>query len=339
MYEISQTLLALPDAKLPTVLSMSYSQDEAAQCINNLATANPAGNFPLNLSSSAFSDACPSAAIYIQATNAAFAALTGRGVTLVGSSGDTGAPGHGNDECASGALNSAFPPSSPWVTAVGATQLHGGTAMTKPKTPICKQLAQNSYGCAAGGTEVVCSTDTGAYITSGGGFSTVAPQPAWQRAAVAAYLASPGVLPAAGSFNPRNRAYPDVAAIGHNFLISQSGASWPLPNTSDQDGTSISAPIWAGIISLVNAARLAAGKPTVGFANPAIYHLGATEPGAWHDVTAGSNRGTESGCDGPACSIGSSNVCPGFSAAPGFDAATGWGSPNVKELIAAWKEL
>ena len=44
--------------------------------------------------------------------------------------------------------------------------------------------------------EIVCSTDTGAMITSGGGFSNRFPRPSYQDAAVRLYLGRDGVPPA-----------------------------------------------------------------------------------------------------------------------------------------------
>lgn len=49
-------------------------------------------------------------------------------------------------------------------------------------------------------------------------------------------------------------------------------------------GTSAAAPVVAGIIALLNDARLRAGKPTMGFINPFLYSLG---PGPIADITAG----------------------------------------------------
>jgi kumamolisin len=65
-------------------------------------------------------------------------------------------------------------------------------------------------------------------------------------------------------------------------------------------GTSAVAPLWAGLIARVNAAK---GSP-VGFANPSLY--GA--PKAMRDITQGGNGD--------------------YAAAIGWDACTGLGSPN-----------
>ena len=55
--------------------------------------------------------------------------------------------------------------------------------------------------------------------STGGGFSEVAAQPTWQTAAVAKYLATPGALVGAPTFNTTGRGYPDIAALGHMFYV------------------------------------------------------------------------------------------------------------------------
>lgn len=78
--------------------------------------------------------------------------------------------------------------------------------------------------CAGPGSEeVVASTRTLSSITTGGGFSNLQPVPAYQVAAVAAYLSSGATLPGPGDFNSTGRGYPDVSAIGHNFIVADNG--------------------------------------------------------------------------------------------------------------------
>ena len=52
-------------------------------------------------------------------------------------------------------------------------------------------------------------------------------------------------------------------------------------------GSSVSAPIFASIINLINEERLNAGKRTVGFINVALY----ANPQLLNDVTSGNNMG------------------------------------------------
>jgi len=130
-----------------------------------------------------------------------------------------------------------WPTSCPFITAVGASQIENGVSKGPFKTPFCNKPTGGLPACATGGTEVTCSTATGALITSGGGFSIFEPTPSWQSAGVAAYLASGAKLPPAGDFNNTGRGYPDVSALGHNYIIWLSGQ--PL----QVDGTSCSAPV------------------------------------------------------------------------------------------------
>ena len=56
-------------------------------------------------------------------------------------------------------------------------------------------------------------------------------------------------------------------------------------------GTSAAAPTFAGFVALLNDARIKAGLPTLGFLNPLIYSIGATDPTAFNDITTGNNPG------------------------------------------------
>jgi hypothetical protein len=81
--------------------------------------------------------------------------------------------------------------------------------------------------------------------------------------------------------------------------------------TAPEDGTSAATPLWAGVMALVN--QQTPSKP-VGFANPALYALGKTNAGYFHDVVA-----DQTTTGGPAAM---------FAAARGYDLVTGWGSPT-----------
>ena len=145
-------------------------------------------------------------------------------------------------------------------------------------------------------------------FASGGGFSAIAPMPSYQTSAVNAYLNSGVALPGAGYFNSTGRAFPDIAAVGHNLLIVEGGAAQPV------GGTSASSPIVAAIIALLNVESMAqTGKP-LGFLNPFLYQMFAAQPDCFHDITIGDNKCTEDGC-------GAS--CEGYLCAPGWDPVTG----------------
>jgi tripeptidyl-peptidase-1 len=76
-----------------------------------------------------------------------------------------------------------------------------------------------------------------------------------------------GTFPPTQYFNQSGRAYPDVATIGHNLLIRWGGGLVTV------DGTSASGPIMAGVVSLLNEARLNAGKSSLGLLNPMFYKV------------------------------------------------------------------
>ena len=80
--------------------------------------------------------------------------------------------------------------------------------------------------------------------------------------------------------------------------------------TGTVGGTSAVAPLWSGLIALLNQKL---GKP-LGFLQPALYGF-SNSTQAFHDITQGSNGA--------------------FSAAPGWDACTGLGSPSGENLLAA----
>jgi len=81
-------------------------------------------------------------------------------------------------------------------------------------------------------------------------------------------------------------------------------------------GTSCSAPMFAGVVSLLNQGRLKANKPVLGFINPWLYQVAASNPNAFFDVTIGSNPGG----------------CGAFHCAVGYDPVTGVGTPNYAVL-------
>jgi subtilase family serine protease len=116
-----------------------------------------------------------------------------------------------------------------------------------------------------------------------------------------------------------SRATPDVAynaAIDGGVIVFTSFTGFNA--VSIIGGTSAGSPQWAAVAALANQA---AGHP-LGFLNPAIYAIGhnpTSYANDFHDITVGNNR------------LGGSPV--GFDAATGWDDASGWGTPNVANLI------
>jgi len=215
-----------------------------------------------------------------------------QGVSIFVSSGDDGVAGNtarGDDSNCG--YSPSFPATSPYITAVGATQ--GG--------PV------------DGSEEVACSGNTGGTITTGGGFSGHYAQPDWQTSAVETFLSRD----AAASGYASGRGYPDVAMAGFNYPTVIGGGTYLV------SGTSASAPVVAGMVTVINARLLEQGKPPVGFINPTIYANGGA---AFSDIETGDNKCSAGGPSGATC------CSEGFNAVEGWDAATGWGSVKFDKL-------
>lgn len=166
-----------------------------------------------------------------------FAQLGVRGSSVIFSSGDYGvgqADCKTNDGTNRTQFLPNFPPSCPYVTAVG------GTVGINPESAI---------------------------FFSGGGFSNYFATPRYQTHTVAKYLEDLGDTNS-GLFNASGRAYPDVAAQSYRFQVVVNGT------TRNVGGTSASCPTFASIVSLLNDYLIANNKSPLGFLNPLLYSKG-----------------------------------------------------------------
>jgi len=257
---------------------------------------------------------------YVARVNTEFQKIGIRGVSLFVASGDSGANCRTDGTCTDTVLHSSFPGSSPYVTTVGATMLQPGFSPLKSPPTACSAMG-TGYECASGGVEVAVSSQVAGF-TSGGGFSTYTAMPAYQKTAVEHYLTEEAAkLPPATYFNRTHRAYPDIAAMGNNFMIyMDSMGGW-----SPVGGTSASTPTVAGVAAYLNDYSYnKTGKP-LGFLNQFLYQMYAEEPAAFTDVTMGDNKCTEDGCF---------STCKGYTCAKGWDPVTGLGTPVTSTMLA-----
>lgn len=207
----------------------------------------------------------------------AFQSAAAIGVTITVAAGDDGS----TDGVTDGLQHVDFPASSPNVLACGGTTLEGSGNTITSET-VWNELANNEGA-------------------TGGGVSDVFPLPSYQSAA--------GIPPSANPGGQVGRGVPDVCGdadptTGYNTLVDgQSGVI---------GGTSAVAPLWAGLIALINQSI---GKP-VGFLNPLLYPS-ATETADFNDVTSGDNGA--------------------YTAGPGWDACTGLGSPIGLQIAGGLK--
>jgi len=234
---------------------------------------------------------------------------------LISASGDSGANGRTDPYCTENHLNPPYPAASPYITSVGATQIDQASGQSNIPNPPPGCSGQS---CASGGYEEAVSYNQ-AHFASGGGFSFVASRPAYQNAAVTAYLNNPSVnLPPSSYYNTQGRGFPDVAAFGSNVLIETQGT------IEGVGGTSCSSPIVAGIVTLLNDYAITkTGKP-LGFISPLFYKMAATMPSTFNDITVGDNKCTEGGCQ---------STCKGFTCAKGWDPVSGLGSPVYTNML------
>ena len=201
-----------------------------------------------------------------------------QGVTFLASTGDYGSP-------------AGYPALSPNVVAVGGTSL-----FLNP---------DNSYNDETGWTTGSDSFDpTGA---GAGGVSAYEPVPAYQT------VVDPSTHPLSG------RAAPDVSmdadpATGVAVYDSyNNGSATPWVGEA---GTSLSAPMFAGLIAIANQGRVLQGGTTLNSPSDptqtlsALYSLPPTD---FHSITTGNNGG--------------------YNAGPGYNEVTGLGSPVANLLV------
>lgn len=230
------------------------------------------------------------------------ATLEGR--TLFASSGDTGSScpilglpviGAGN-----GVVNQVqplmnYPCASQFVVCVGGTMLYSD-----------------------GGTPPQRSLEI-AWTHGGGGSSLFNAEPSFQQGV--ANINRPCLVDPNGNPYPAGttcRGVPDVAAVSGDdvaFLTSTNAYDiYSSGQATTGGGTSLSSPLWVGMWARVQAA---APKGGLGFADPTIYAVGTGKLGSYArdftDITVGTNGLYQAG--------------------PGWDYTTGWGVPDVTNLV------
>jgi len=242
----------------------------------------------------------------------AFVSAAANGVTVLGSSGD------------SGTANSTFTPvknpgifpyptvewpaSDPLVTGVGGTYLCTnpvtGAGVDNTDPPVnCQNQPNREIG----------------WIDSGGGFSHVFAKPTYQD-----------TLPAGSTPIGSTRGVPDVGyqassrtgVLVYETAPGSTGISCPSGNPCSAGwyvvgGTSSSCPQWAALVAI---ADQIAGHG-LGLINPKLYSLasGPNYGSYFYDVTTGNNQADPS--------------VPGYSATQGWDPVTGLGTPNAANLV------
>jgi subtilase family serine protease len=236
------------------------------------------------------------------------------------------------------ALAVDYPSSSQYVTSIGGTEFPSGDVSSSSTT----------YWEAASGSDVISSvlsyipeqvwnddSSTNGLSSGGGGVSTLTPRPSWQTGVTGISAGSYRLVPDLSlDASPYNAGYLYCSSDTSSTDITGS-CSNGFRDSDDEyltvaGGTSFAAPIFAGMLAIINQKQNSTGQ---GVVNPTLYTLAAnssTYASAFHDITSGSN----------ACSAGSTYCSSasesGFSAATGYDNASGLGSVDLYKLLTAW---
>jgi kumamolisin len=236
------------------------------------------------------------------------------GITVCIASGDDGSADETDSAPNSGELDGRahvdFPASSPYVLAVGGTDLRvtqGGVTETTWKD--------------GNGRRRISAQSTGTGGATGGGVSSHFPRPDFQKD-ITIKSVNPGTI--------AGRVVPDVAAHAESDGRTR-GYFWVLDGQgSPNGGTSAAAPLWAALLARINAALEKEKGPgkRAGYLTPVLYQPGAdgkpVGASACKNIVTGNNISAAAG---------------GYHAGPGYNAVTGWGSPLGSKLLDALRAI
>jgi subtilase family serine protease len=260
--------------------------------------------------------------------------------------GDTGTVGPSKQHKESGQYSQpvvGYPNSSPYVVAVGGTQLQDGWTWD-PRSDTAFNV-DGSFNPAywrytSGGDTQAVWNESWAPISTGGGASSLFARPSWQQS----------VDPAYGN----HRLVPDTAwNAAVNGGVDVYISAYPQYNCGNSTGcwtiyggTSAATPQTAGLTALVNSSRQSEGKQPIGFLDPYLYQAGIGQS-AYNDIVPvhegsapKSFTGSEIGVGPVQKSVGDlqdnqqwGSAVPGYPTTAGYDATTGWGAPDAARFV------
>ncbi|MDP9233813.1 MAG: S53 family peptidase [Actinomycetota bacterium] len=233
---------------------------------------------------------------HLFAEEASFEQAAAQGISVLFSSGD-----NGDVAAQTGIAQGSWPATSPFVTAVGGTSLGvrnaGGSKY---------EWGWGTYKSLLDGSD----NQTGSTVTgdawdpwppyflygSGGGISLHFAQPGYQAGVVPNDIATTTTTLSGQTitFSSPHRVTPDISLVGDPNTGALYGQTYdvsgdpyidrgctPLPGNQEYclrriGGTSLSSPLFAGVLALVNQAR----GDRLGFANPVLYAISPSSPGS-----------------------------------------------------------
>ena len=229
-------------------------------------------------------------------------------VTVLGSSGDSGTANIDKQGRVYPFPTVNWPSSDPLVTSAGGTWLQYGWTWN-PSSP-----ADTSFLTTPGSRTEAVWNEPFIEASTGGGRSVLFSTPGFQSNISQSLLNGARGLPDF-SWN---------AAVDGGVLVYTSfpnlRVGWHIIG-----GTSASSPQLAALIALTNQLADASNKAHVGYLNPLLYKLSASDfndivPQTFGAVTLADNSNFGSGI-------------PGMAVTPGYDLTTGFGSPKAYQLV------
>ena len=282
-------------------------------------------------------------AFYNSLNGTFLAQAAAQGQTVISAAGDGGSTdcsgATGASTAQQQALSVDFPASSQYVTGVGGTEF-----------PAADVASGNStYFSSNGNSDVTPNSalsyipeqvwndnSTGNISAGGGGISTLTPRATWQAGVTGIPSGTFRLVPDISlSTSPNNAGYLYCSSDSSTKITGSCANGFRDTNSTNltvAGGTSFGAPIFAGMIAIINQ-KMGSRQ---GMANTKLYSLAAnssTYASAFHDTINGNNN----------CSAAGATACPttipaatNYSATTGYDLASGLGSVNFNGLLTAW---
>jgi len=293
-----------------------------------------------------------------------FQQAASQGQTILAASGDQGSTSCNGQSNLSTSVQMSlavnYPASSPWVTAVGGTEIDNPNTAYYTSSIAYKPdyyTATGTYWANQQSTDVITSAlqwlpevawndDSSTYglSSTGGGVSTLFKKPTWQAGVPGiptdtmrdvpdiALYSSPNYVTYlycssdTTAWTTTSPAQASSCTNGTSFRDTVSGGNW----LTLAGGTSFATPVFAGMVALINQQKnYTTGQ---GLINQTLYTLASnstTYAAAFHDITIGNNN-----CLAGSTYCGSSTA--GYSAGTGYDQVTGLGSVILSGLSTAW---
>jgi Pro-kumamolisin, activation domain/Bacterial Ig-like domain (group 3) len=274
--------------------------------------------------------------------NGILAQAAAQGQTVIAASGDNGSTDcYGYTDLTTSQQQTLvvdFPASSQYVTGMGGTEFSSADVASSNTTYWESSSSSDVISSALSYIpEQVWNDDSSSSGLSagGGGVSTLTARPSWQTGVTGISSGSFRLVPDVSLDTSANNAGYLVCSSDSTATGITGSCSNGFRDSSDVSltvagGTSFGAPIFAGMVAIVNQKLNSTGQ---GVINPALYTLAAdstTYGSAFHDIISGGNT----------CTAGSSYCSTGgvseYSATTGYDRASGLGSVDFYNLLMAW---